>query len=74
MENIYEQFFFLKHFGGWSFTEAYNLPIGLRDWFVNRLMEHMKAEREAANSSSSGNTQTLSAHNQPAPPPGLDIK
>ena len=74
MENVYEQFFFLKHFGGWSFTEAYNLPIGLRDWFVNRLMDHLKSEREAMNSQSAGNTQTLNAHNQPAPPPGLDFK
>ena len=26
MENIYEQFFFLKYSGGWSFSESYNLP------------------------------------------------
>jgi len=70
MENVYEQFFFLKHFGGWSFTEAYNLPIGLRDWFVNRLMNHLEDER-MANSTSSNNAQTLSSANQPQRPPGL---
>ena len=74
MENVYEQFFFLKHFGGWSFVEAYNLPIGLRDWFVNKLMDHLEMEQNARENSSSGNTQTLSAMNQPRRPPGLGNK
>ena len=46
MENVYEQFFFLKYHGGWSFTEAYNLPIGLRAWFVNRLAKQIERENE----------------------------
>ncbi len=46
MENIYEQFFFLKYHGGWSFTEAYNLPVGLRTWFVNRLVKQIEKENE----------------------------
>jgi hypothetical protein len=49
MENVYEQFFFLKYYGGWSFIEAYNLPVGLRSWFVKRLttqLEKEKAEME----------------------------
>jgi len=45
-ENVYEQFFFLKYYGGWSFTEAYNLPIGLRDWFVKRLVKQIEKENE----------------------------
>jgi len=49
MENIYEQFFFLKYYGGWSFIEAYNLPIGLRKWFVERLKKQMEDEQEAMN-------------------------
>jgi len=73
MENVYEQFFFLKYSGGWSLSEAYNLPVGLRLWFVNRLMKQLEAEKEAiekANQGSAGsNTQTLSKHNQPTPPP-----
>ena len=44
MEAVYEQFFLLKHFGGWSFIEAYNLPIGLRDWFVERLRKQFEEE------------------------------
>ena len=46
MENVYEQFFFLKYSGGWSFTEAYNLPIGLRNWFVQRLSKHFEDQAE----------------------------
>jgi hypothetical protein len=47
MKNVYEAFFFLKHRGGWSFIEAYNLPIQLRSWFVKRLIKHLEDENEA---------------------------
>ena len=47
MESVYEQFFILKHHGGWSFTEAYSLPIGLRKWFVERLTKQLEDEHEA---------------------------
>jgi hypothetical protein len=47
IENVYEQFFILKHHGGWSFIEAYNLPVGLRTWWLNRLEKHFKEENEA---------------------------
>ncbi len=46
METVYEQFFLLKHFGGWSFIEAYNLPIGLRNWFVDRMSKQFEKEKE----------------------------
>ena len=45
--NMYETFFFLKYYGGWSFSEAYNLPVGLRTWFVERLQKQMKDENES---------------------------
>ena len=47
MENVYEQFFFLKYYGGWSFIEAYNLPVGLRFWFVKRLSDQLEKEKKA---------------------------
>jgi hypothetical protein len=47
MQQVYEQFFLLKYYGGWSFIEAYNLPIGLRSWFLNRLVKEKEAEQEA---------------------------
>ncbi len=70
MENIYEQFFFLKYAGGWSFSEAYNLPIGLRVWFVKRLSKQIKMENEANENASKGrgNSQELTSFNQPRMP------
>jgi hypothetical protein len=72
MQNVYEQFFFLKYSGGWSFSEAYNLPVGLRTWFVERLVKQLELEREAMEKASkganSGRSQTLTPHNQPKPP------
>ena len=46
MESVFEQFFILKHHGGWSFTEAYNLPIKIRFWFIKRLMKQFEQEKE----------------------------
>ncbi len=47
MQNVYEQFFFLKYYGGWSFIESYNLPVGLRTWFVERLSKQLEKEKDA---------------------------
>jgi hypothetical protein len=77
MEAVYEQFFFLKYSGGWSFSEAYNLPVGLRVWFVERLIKQLKMEKEAAENSHAqqgsggGSRQTLNASNQPQAPKSL---
>ena len=70
MQNVYEQFFFLKYSGGWSFSEAYNLPVGLRKWFVERLVRQLEAEAEAIEQASKQgkSSQTLSAANQPSTP------
>ena len=46
MEQVYEQFFLLKHFGGWSFIEAYNLPVGLRLWWMKRLNKQAEDEKK----------------------------
>ena len=71
IENVYEQFFFLKYSGGWSFSEAYNLPVGLRKWFVERLLRQLEAEKEAMENASKkkgSKSQTLTPHNQPSRP------
>ena len=44
--SIYEEFFSLKYYGGWSFFEAYNLPIVLRRWFMKRLVEQKEKENK----------------------------
>jgi len=46
MESVYEQFFLLKYYGGWSFVEAYNLPVALRNWFIKRLVQQFEKEKE----------------------------
>ena len=46
MEQVYEQFFMLKYHGGWSFIEAYSLPVGLRNWFIERLAKQFEIEKE----------------------------
>jgi len=48
MQGVYEQFFLLKYHGGWSFIEAYNLPVGLRNWFVERLAKQFEDEKKQA--------------------------
>ena len=47
MEFVYNDFFLLKYHGGWSFIEAYNLPVGLRKWFLKRLQRQFEDEKEA---------------------------
>tara|TARA_Y100000592_G_scaffold71145_1_gene110715 strand:+ start:158 stop:400 length:243 start_codon:yes stop_codon:yes gene_type:complete len=76
MENIYEQFFFLKYAGGWSFSEAYNLPVGLRKWFVQRLSKQLNDEKEAIEnaSKSRGGSQTLTSNNSPPMPSSYSKK
>jgi hypothetical protein len=74
MQNVYEQFFFLKYSGGWSFSEAYNLPIGLRKWFTERLIKQLETEKEIMDKASKGggsNSQTLTSRNNPGPPPNF---
>jgi hypothetical protein len=46
MKSVYEEFFMLKYHGGWSFIEAYNLPVGLRRWFLERLIKQFEKENE----------------------------
>jgi hypothetical protein len=55
VENVYEQFFYLQYVGGWSFIEAYNLPIGLRNWFIKRLAKQIETENKSIEEASSGN-------------------
>jgi len=47
MEYVYNDFFLLKYHGGWSFIEAYNLPVGLRKWFLKRLQRQFEDEKAA---------------------------
>jgi len=46
-EYMYEQFFFMKYYGGWSFTEPHNLPVKIRNWFLKKLIEQKDMEQKA---------------------------
>ena len=48
MEEVYEAFFTLKHYGGWSLYELYNLPIGLRTWWLERTIKEYEKEAKEA--------------------------
>jgi hypothetical protein len=54
IESVYEEFFILKYHGGWSFTEAYNLPITIRRWFLEKLVNQIKKEKEAMEKAAKG--------------------
>jgi hypothetical protein len=45
-EGVYEEFFLLKYHGGWSFIEMYNLPVGLRRWWLQRLTKQFEDEKK----------------------------
>ena len=53
IQNVYEEFFLLKYHGGWSFYEAYNLPITIRRWFLERLSRQIEKENEEIKNASS---------------------
>ena len=46
-KDVYEQMFFMNYVGNWSITELYNLPVGLRNWFVERTIKQKEEEHEA---------------------------
>jgi len=52
MENVYEQFFGLMYYGKWDFQQAYNLPVRLRTWFIERLIKEKEKEKELVEKSS----------------------
>ena len=66
----------MKYAGGWSFAEAYNLPVGLRKWFVERLVQQIEKENEAIDKASKGQgkSQTLTSYNQPSVPQSYSKK
>jgi hypothetical protein len=45
-ENVYEQMFAMVFHGKLSLIEAYNLPVGLRTWFLGRLKREFEEEKE----------------------------
>jgi len=46
IKSIYEQFFYMKYYGGWSLFELYSLPVGLRNFYFQMLADHKKKEAD----------------------------
>jgi len=38
--------FALKYHGGFSLYESYSIPVGLRKWFIQRLVKQKEDEQE----------------------------
>ena len=45
-ELLYEELFILKYHGGYSLFESYSIPVGLRKWFIERLIKQKETEKE----------------------------
>jgi len=43
---LYEELFALKYHGGFSLFESYSIPVGLRKWFIQRLVKQKEDEAE----------------------------
>jgi len=37
----------MNYIGNWTITELYNLPVGLRKWFIERTIKQKQEEKEA---------------------------
>jgi hypothetical protein len=45
-EAVYEGIFSLTIHGNMSFREAYSMPVGLRQWWLQRLKKHFDEQNE----------------------------
>jgi hypothetical protein len=52
IESVYEELFLMKYHGGWSFFEAYSLPVQIRRWFLNRLVKQFEQEKKQTDEAS----------------------
>jgi len=59
IKNIYEQLFFMNYIGNWSITELYNLPIGLRGWFIERTIKQKEDEKKRVEDAQHKTTHSL---------------
>ena len=44
LETVYTKFFQMKMYGNWSFFEVYSLPVQLRNWFYDQLVNAKEEE------------------------------
>ena len=51
-ENILEHIFLLMYYGGFSYSDAYKLPIQYRAWFINRINQEFKKSNDKGDGAS----------------------
>ena len=44
---VIDSLFDLKMYGGFSIYESYNLPVGLRRYYIEKLVKKLEQEKEA---------------------------
>lgn len=59
-ETMLEHIFLLMYYGGFSYSDAYRLPIQYRIWFVQRINEEFRRANEKGDGASRG-----AHHNSP---------
>lgn len=53
---ILEPIFLLMYYGGFTYKEAYNLPVSHKNWFIQRI------SKELSRTSDEGHTQSRALH------------
>ena len=71
IKNVYEQFFYMKYYAGWSIFELYSLPIGLRNFYVEMFVDLKEKQKEAQEGTISSATDKLYSPYTPPPPEGF---
>jgi len=46
--DVYRMIFQMKHHGNWGLHEIYALPVKLRDWYFQQLVDYFKEQNKAA--------------------------
>ena len=60
----------MKYYAGWSIFELYSLPIGLRNFYVQMLVDLKEKQKEAADGTvTSDNIEDMISSNWMPPPP-----
>ena len=48
IKNVYDKISQMQYYGKWNFLFVYKMPVGLREYFYNELVNLKKEEEEAA--------------------------
>ena len=55
IKSVFDQILDLKYYAGFSIFESYNLPIGLRNYYIQKIVEKLEKEKESMEKNSNKN-------------------